>query len=230
MSLTTVTTVFMIENKINYFNPIRDKNDYFPDKLTSVYCGKETKEPDTDIKPVGTSENKNDTNLQESKESAANVTETSEKEYFTGCSLDGVIEYLNSKGLSVTIDKDNNIFCVPKGGDSLIREVRVWAYTKLLEINTKVGVHVEKDIDQTVAFSEFLNNCLLSVRQHATNKVFSLWRKTVIVGSNRTHKHSTYSRTEKKRRLKTSLKHITLSETKRIKVILTLMSLTIRTI
>lgn len=71
---------FMIDNKINYFNSIRDKNDYFPDKLTSVYCGKETKEPDTDIKPVGTSENKNDTNLQESKESAANVTETSEKE------------------------------------------------------------------------------------------------------------------------------------------------------
>lgn len=61
-----------IDNKINYFNSIRDKNDYFPDKLTSVYCGKETKEPDTDIKPVGTSENKNDTNLQESKESATN--------------------------------------------------------------------------------------------------------------------------------------------------------------
>lgn len=168
---------FMVDSKINYFNSIRDKNDYSPDKLTSVYCGKETKEPDTDIKPVGTSENKNDTNLQESKESTANVTETSEKEYFTGCSLDGVIEYLNSKGLSVTIDKDNNIFCVPKGGDSLIREVRVWAYTKLLEINTKVGVHVEKDIDQTVAFSEFLNNCLLSVRQHATNKVFSFLEK-----------------------------------------------------
>lgn len=179
---------FMVDNKINYFNPIRDKNDYFPDKLTSVYCGKETKEPDTDIKPVGTSENKNDTNLQESKESAANVTETSEKEkefelleadkeYFTGCSLGEVRACLNSKGLSVTIDKDNNIFCVPKGGDSLIREVRVWAYTKLLEINTKVGVHVEKDIDQTVAFSEFLNNCLLSVRQHATNKVFSFLEK-----------------------------------------------------
>ena len=71
---------FMIDNKINYFNPIRDKNDYFPDKLTSVYCGKETKEPDTDIKPIRTPESKNDTNLQESKESAANVTETSEKE------------------------------------------------------------------------------------------------------------------------------------------------------
>lgn len=168
---------FMIDSKNDFFNPIRDKNDYFPDKLTPVYCGKETKEPDTDIKPVGTSENKNDTNLQESKESTANVTETSEKEYFTGCSLGEVRACLNSKGLSVTIDKDNNIFCVPKDGDSLIREVRIWAYTKLLEINTKVGVHVEKDIDQTVAFSEFLNNCLLSVRQHATNKVFSFLEK-----------------------------------------------------
>lgn len=179
---------FMIDNKINYFNSIRDKNDSFPDKLTPVYCGKETKEPDTDTKPVRTPEIKNDTNLQESKESTANVTEISEKEkefelleadkeYFTGCSLGEVRACLNSKGLSVTIDKDNNIFCVPKGGDSLIREVRVWAYTKLLEINTKVGVHVEKDIDQTVAFSEFLNNCLLSVRQHVTNKVFSFLEK-----------------------------------------------------
>jgi hypothetical protein len=179
---------FMIDDKINYFNPIRDKNDYFPDKLTPVYCGKETKEPDTDIKPIGTPEIKNDTNLQESKESTANVTEISEKEkefelleadkeYFTGCSLGEVKACLNSKGLNVTIDKDNNIFCVPKGGDSLIREVRVWAYTKLLEINTKVGVHVEKDIDQNVSFSEFLNDCLLSARRHVTNKVFSFLEK-----------------------------------------------------
>lgn len=71
---------FMIGNKINYFNSIRDKNDYFPDKLTPVYCGKETKEPDTDTKPVRTPEIKNDTNLQESKESTANVTEISGKE------------------------------------------------------------------------------------------------------------------------------------------------------
>ena len=164
------------------------------------------------------------------KESAANVTETSEKEYFTGCSLDGVIEYLNSKGLSVTIDKDNNIFCVSKDGDSLIREIRVWAYTEILEINTKVGVHIEKDINTSIPFSDFLEQSLINLKDMLQTKYFSLWRKTVIVGSNRTHKHSTYSRTEKKRRLKTSLKHITLSETKRIKVILTLMSLTIRTI
>lgn len=168
---------FMIANKINYFNSIRDKNDYFPDKLTPVYCGKETKEPDTDIKPVGTSENKNDTNLQESKESAANVTETSEKEYFTGCSLDGVIEYLNSKGLSVTIDKDNNIFCVSKDGDSLIREVRIWAYTEILEINTKVGVHIEKDINTSIPFSDFLEQSLINLKRHATNKVFFFMEK-----------------------------------------------------
>lgn len=93
------------------------------------------------------------------------------------CSLGGIIECLNNKGLDVSIDKDNNIFCIPKDGDSLICEVRVWAYTKLLEINTKIGVHVEKDIDQNVSFSEFLNDCLLSARRHVTNKVFSFLEK-----------------------------------------------------
>ena len=53
---------FMIDSKNDFFNPIRDKNDSFPDKLTPVYCGKETKEPDTDTKPVRTPEIKNDTN------------------------------------------------------------------------------------------------------------------------------------------------------------------------
>lgn len=169
---------FMVDGgKMNCFDQIRNKADYFPNQLTPVYCGKETKEPDTDIKPVGTSENKNDTNLQESKESAANVTETSEKEYFTGCSLDGVIEYLNSKGLSVTIDKDNNIFCVSKDGDSLIREVRIWAYTEILEINTKVGVHIEKDINTSIPFSDFLEQSLINLKRHATNKVFFFMEK-----------------------------------------------------
>lgn len=129
------------------------------------------------IKPVGALENQNDINLQESKESAANVTETSEKEYFTGCSLDGVIEYLNSKGLSVTIDKDNNIFCVSKDDDSLIREVRIWAYTEILEINTKVGVHIEKDINTSIPFSDFLEQSLINLKRHATNKVFFFMEK-----------------------------------------------------
>ena len=179
---------FMIDSKNDFFNPIRDKSDYFPDKLTPVSCGKETKEPDTDIKPVGAPENKNDTNLQESKESAANVTETSEKEkefelletdkeYFTGCSLGEIRACLNSKGLSVTIDKDNNIFCVPKGGDSLIREIRVWAYTEILEINTKVGVHIEKDINTSIPFSDFLEQSLINLKRHAINKVFFFMEK-----------------------------------------------------
>lgn len=179
---------FMIDSKNDFFNPIRDKSDYFPDKLTPVSCGKETKEPDTDIKPVGAPENKNDTNLQESKESAANVTETSEKEkefelleadkeYFTGCSLGEIRACLNSKGLSVTIDKDNNIFCVPKGGDSLIREVRIWAYIEILEINTKVGVHIEKDINTSIPFSDFLEQSLINLKRHAPNKVFFFMKK-----------------------------------------------------
>ena len=179
---------FMIDSKNDFFNPIRDKNDSFPDKLTPVYCGKETKEPDTDTKPVRTPEIKNDTNLQESKESTANVTEISEKEkefelleadkeYFTGCSLGEVRACLNSKGLSVTIDKDNNIFCVSKDGDSLIREIRVWAYTEILEINTKVGVHIEKDINTSIPFSDFLEQSLINLKRHATNKVFFFMEK-----------------------------------------------------
>lgn len=34
---------FMIDSKNDFFNPIRDKSDYFPDKLTPVSCGKELK-------------------------------------------------------------------------------------------------------------------------------------------------------------------------------------------
>lgn len=142
----------------------------------------------TDTKPVRTPEIKNDTNLQESKESTANVTEISEKEkefelleadkeYFTGCSLGEVRACLNSKGLSVTIDKDNNIFCVSKDGDSLIREIRVWAYTEILEINTKVGVHIEKDINTSIPFSDFLEQSLINLKRHATNKVFFFMEK-----------------------------------------------------
>lgn len=93
------------------------------------------------------------------------------------CSFDGVIEYLNSKGLSVTIDKDNNIFCVSKDGDSLIREIRVWAYTEILEINTKVGVHIEKDINTSIPFSDFLEQSLINLKRHATNKVFFFMEK-----------------------------------------------------
>lgn len=160
---------FMIEDTNDCFNQIRDKDDCFPEKLT--------KEPDTDIKPIGMPESKDDANLQESKESVANITETNEKEYFTGCSLGEVKACLNSKGLSVTIDKDNNIFCVPKDSDSLIREVRIWAYTEILEINTKVGVHIEKDINTSIPFSDFLEQSLINLKRHATNKVFFFMEK-----------------------------------------------------
>lgn len=160
---------FMIDDTNDCFNQIRDKDDCFPEKLT--------KEPDTDIKPIGTPESKDDANLQESKESVANITETNEKEYFTGCSLGEVKACLNSKGLSVTIGKDNNIFCVPKDSDSLIREVRIWAYTEILEINTKVGIHIEKDINTSIPFSDFLEQSLINLKRHATNKVFFFMEK-----------------------------------------------------
>lgn len=78
---------------------------------------------------------------------------------------------------SFDIVKDNNIFCVPKGGDSLIREIRVWAYTEILEINTKVGVHIEKDINTSIPFSDFLEQSLINLKRHATNKVFFFMEK-----------------------------------------------------
>lgn len=299
-------------NKQKWFDPIRDKADCFPDKLTPVSCKEETKESDTNIKPVGTPENKNDTNLQESKESAANVTETSEKEkefelsevdkeffvrcnyssfykkkefepikyknslifdcidyvsvksdlkkgdqflvsfidskgygkkyvtfdgnsllesiksdlqesirylqetYKEGiksfceykvlsylgicrleskngnkveflnvfhayntfrCSLGGIIEYLNNKGFDVILDKDNNVFVNPKDNDSLIHEIHVYTYTKRLEIISKVGVSIQKDMNINISFAELLEQSLTDLKRRATNKVFSFLEK-----------------------------------------------------
>lgn len=304
---------FMIDcNKQKWFDPIRDKADCFPDKLTPVSCKEETKESDTNIKPVGTPENKNDTNLQESKESAANVTETSEKEkefelsevdkeffvrcnyssfykkkefepikyknslifdcidyvsvksdlkkgdqflvsfidskgygkkyvtfdgnsllesiksdlqesirylqetYKEGiksfceykvlsylgicrleskngnkveflnvfhayntfrCSLGGIIEYLNNKGFDVILDEDNNVFVNPKDNDSLIHEIHVYTYTKRLEIISKVGVSIQKDMNINISFAELLEQSLTDLKRRATNKVFSFLEK-----------------------------------------------------
>ena len=304
---------FMIDyNKQKWFDPIRDKADCFPDKLTPVSCKEKTKESDTNIKPVGTPENKNDTNLQESKESAANVTETSEKEkefelsevdkeffvrcnyssfykkkefepikyknslffdcidyvsvksdlkkgdqflvsfidskgygkkyvtfdgnsllesiksdlqesirylqetYKEGiksfceykvlsylgicrleskngnkveflnvfhayntfrCSLGGIIEYLNNKGFDVILDKDNNVFVNPKDNDSLIHEIHVYTYTKRLEIISKVGVSIQKDMNINISFAELLEQSLTDLKRRATNKVFSFLEK-----------------------------------------------------
>lgn len=304
---------FMVDcNKQKWFDPIRDKADCFPDKLTPVSCKEETKESDTNIKPVGTPENKNDTNLQESKESAANVTETSEKEkefelsevdkeffvrcnyssfykkkefepikyknslifdcidyvsvksdlkkgdqflvsfidskgygkkyvtfdgnsllesiksdlqesirylqetYKEGiksfceykvlsylgicrleskngnkveflnvfhayntfrCSLGGIIEYLNNKGFDVILDEDNNVFVNPKDNDSLIHEIHVYTYTKRLEIISKVGVSIQKDMNINISFAELLEQSLTDLKRRATNKVFSFLEK-----------------------------------------------------
>lgn len=304
---------FMVDcNKQKWFDPIRDKADCFPDKLTPVSCEEETKESDTNIKPVGMPENKNDTNLQESKESAANVTETSEKEkefelsevdkeffvrcnyssfykkkefepikyknslifdcidyvsvksdlkkgdqflvsfidskgygkkyvtfdgnsllesiksdlqesirylqetYKEGiksfceykvlsylgicrleskngnkveflnvfhayntfrCSLGGIIEYLNNKGFDVILDKDNNVFVNPKDNDSLIHEIHVYTYTKRLEIISKVGVSIQKDMNINISFAELLEQSLTDLKRRATNKVFSFLEK-----------------------------------------------------
>lgn len=352
---------FMIDcNKQKWFDPIRDKADCFPDKLTPVSCKEETKESETyepqegdiieftttsyqvkpiqaivqyndglgyfvsinefeipvkrllNIKPIGTPESKDDASLQESKESVANVTETSEKEkefelsevdkeffvrcnyssfykkkefepikyknslifdcidyvsvksdlkkgdqflvsfidskgygkkyvtfdgnsllesiksdlqesirylqetYKEGiksfceykvlsylgicrleskngnkveflnvfhayntfrCSLGGIIEYLNNKGFDVILDKDNNVFCNPKDNDSLIHEIHVYTYTKRLEIISKVGVSIQKDMNINISFAELLEQSLTDLKRRATNKVFSFLEK-----------------------------------------------------
>lgn len=352
---------FMIDcNKQKWFDPIRDKADCFPDKLTPVSCKEETKESETyepqegdiieftttsyqvkpiqaivqyndglghfvsinefeipvkrllNIKPIGTPESKDDASLQESKESVANVTETSEKEkefelsevdkeffvrcnyssfykkkefepikyknslifdcidyvsvksdlkkgdqflvsfidskgygkkyvtfdgnsllesiksdlqesirylqetYKEGiksfceykvlsylgicrleskngnkveflnvfhayntfrCSLGGIIEYLNNKGFDVILDKDNNVFVNPKDNDSLIHEIHVYTYTKRLEIISKVGVSIQKDMNINISFAELLEQSLTDLKRHATNKVFFFMEK-----------------------------------------------------
>lgn len=160
---------FMIDSKINYFNPIRDKNDYFPDKLTSVYCGKETKEPDTDIKPVGALENQNDTNLQESKESALNAIGISENEWEK-------IELSLKDTYSIAYE-DGTISFVPKDSSNLISKVYIWTYTERLGIYSKVGASIQKDINTSIPFSDFLEQSLVGLRRHATNKVLFFMEK-----------------------------------------------------
>lgn len=87
---------FIIDcNKQKWLDPIRDKADCFPDKLTPVSCKEETKESETyepqegdiieltatsyQVKPVKRLLNIKPIGTPESKESVANVTETSEK-------------------------------------------------------------------------------------------------------------------------------------------------------
>jgi hypothetical protein len=160
---------FMIDNKINYFNPIRDKNDYFPDKLTPVFCEEETKESDTNIKPIGTLENQNDTNLQESKEIALNTIGINKNEWEK-------IELSLKDTYSIAYE-DGIISFVPKDSSNLISKVYIWTYTERLGIYSKVGVSIEKDIDTNIPFVEFLEQSLADLKRHAANRVFFFMEK-----------------------------------------------------
>lgn len=161
---------FMIDGgKMNCFNKIRNKVDYFPSELTPVSCEKETKESDTNIKPVGTLENQNDTNLQESKESALNAIGISKNEW-------GKIE-LSLKDTYNIVYEDGIMSFVPKDSNSLISKIYIWTYTKRLGIYSKVGVSIEKDIDTSISFVEFLEQSLADLKRHAANRVFFFMEK-----------------------------------------------------
>lgn len=161
---------FMIEGgKIDYFNQIRNKVDYFPNKLTPVSCEEETKESDTNIKPIGTLENQNDTNLQESKESALNTIGISKNEWEK-------IE-LSLKDTYNIVYEDGVMSFVPKDSSSLVSKIYIWTYAKRLGIYSKVGVGTEKDINTNIPFVEFLEQSLVDLKRHATNKVFFFMEK-----------------------------------------------------
>lgn len=161
---------FMIGGgKMNCFNKIRNKVDYFPSELTPVSCEKETKESDTNIKPVGTLENQNDTNLQESKESALNAIGISKNEW-------GKIE-LSLKDTYNIVYEDGIMSFVPKDSNSLISKIYIWTYAKRLGIYSKVGVSIEKDIDTSISFVEFLEQSLADLKRHAANRVFFFMEK-----------------------------------------------------
>lgn len=209
---------FMIDGgKMNCFDQIRNKVNYFPNQLTPVYCEKETKEPGMyepkegetieftttsyqvkpvqaivqyndslghfvsvngyeipvkrliNIKPIGTLENQNDTNLQESKESALNAIGISENEWEK-------IELSLKDTYSIAYE-DGTISFVPKDSSSLISKVYIWIYTKRLGIYSKVGVNLEKDINTNIYFVEFLEQSLTNLRKHAANRVFFFMEK-----------------------------------------------------
>lgn len=161
---------FMIDGgKMDYFNQIRNKVDYFPNKLTPVSCEEETKESDTNIKPIGTLENQNDTNLQESKESALNTIGISKNEWEK-------IE-LSLKDTYNIVYEDGVMSFVPKDSSSLVSKIYIWTYAKRLGIYSKVGVDTEKDINTNIPFVEFLEQSLVDLKRHATNKVFFFMEK-----------------------------------------------------
>ena len=156
---------FMVDGgKMNCFDQIRNKADYFPNQLTPVYCEKETKESDTNIKPIGTLENQNDTNLQESKESALNTIGISKNEWEK-------IELFLKDTYNIVYE-DGVMSFVPKDSSSFISKIYIWTYTERLGIYSKVGASTEKDIDTSIPFVEFLEQSSVDLRKHAANRVF----------------------------------------------------------
>ena len=147
----------------------RNKVDYFPNQLTPVSCEEETKESDTNIKPIGTLENQNDTNLQESKESALNTIGISKNEWEK-------IELSLKDTYSITYE-DGIMSFVSKDSSSFISKIYIWTYTERLGIYSKVGVSTEKDINTNIPFVEFLEQSLVDLKRHATNKVFFFMEK-----------------------------------------------------
>lgn len=164
---------FVSDSCVNCFminTTIRDKVDYFPNQLTPVSCEEEeTKESDTNIKPIGTLENQNDTNLQESKESALNTIGISKNEWEK-------IE-LSLKDTYNIVYEDGIMSFVPKDSSSFISKIYIWTYTERLGIYSKVGVSTEKDINTNIPFVEFLEQSLVDLKRHATNKVFFFMEK-----------------------------------------------------
>lgn len=161
---------FMIDSgKINYFDQIRNKVDYFPNQLTPISDEKETKESDINIKPIGTLENQNDINLQESKESALNTIGISKNEWEK-------IELSLKDTYNITYE-DGILSFVPKDSSSLVSKIYIWTYAGRLGAYSKVGVSTEKDIDTSIPFSDFLEQSLVGLRRHATNKVLFFMEK-----------------------------------------------------
>lgn len=209
---------FMIDGgKMNCFNQIRNKVDYFPNQLTPISDEKETKEPGMyepkegetieftttsyqmkpaqaivqyndslghfvsvsgyeipvkrllNIKPIGTLENQNDTNLQESKESALNTIGISKNEWEK-------IELFLKDTYNIAYE-DGVMSFVPKDSSSFISKIYIWTYAERLGIYSKVGASTEKDIDTSISFVEFLYQSLADLKRHATNKVFFFMEK-----------------------------------------------------
>lgn len=209
---------FMIDGgKMNCFNQIRNKVDYFPNQLTPISDEKETKEPGMyepkegetieftttsyqmkpaqaivqyndslghfvsvsgyeipvkrllNIKPIGTLENQNETNLQESKESALNTIGISKNEWKK-------IELFLKDTYNIAYE-DGVMSFVPKDSSSFISKIYIWTYAERLGIYSKVGASTEKDIDTSIPFVEFLEQSLVDLKRHATNKVFFFMEK-----------------------------------------------------